>query len=59
MYENIKPYNKLYKDFRTRRQWLKLGFKLRKNAKGVLLWSNRWCVKKFVYYGPSEVIKCL
>ena len=47
--------HKQYPDFRTVRQWAKEGFLPKKGAKGIELWSNRYCQHSYLYFGPDEV----
>ena len=53
----VKSYNFRYKDYKTRKQWLKLGYSVLSNAKGVLLYTNGTCKSKKLYYCDKEVYK--
>ena len=53
----VKSYNFAYKDYKTRKQWLKLGYNVYSNAKGVVLYTNGTCQCKKIYYSDKEVYK--
>ena len=42
---------------KTKKQWIKLGYIPKENAKGELLWINPYCPSSEVYYEPEEVRK--
>lgn len=44
-----------YPNHRTVRQWAKIGFLPAEGAEGMELWSNRYCQKKYKYFGVNEV----
>lgn len=46
---------KEYEDYKTEYQWNKLQKKIKKEAIGVVLWSNSYCQKSYKYYSPAEV----
>lgn len=53
----VKNYHEEYKDYKTEKQWAKIGFKIKDNATGVELWQNQFCNSTFIYYSENEVVK--
>lgn len=53
----VKSYNFRYKDYKTINQWFNLGYLVKSNAKGVLLYTNGTCKCKRMYYSIDEVYK--
>lgn len=53
----MKVKNISYPDYQTARRWASKGFLPKNDAKGIELWSNRFCQKSYVYYSPDEVMR--
>lgn len=53
----VKSKHAEFENFKTEKQWQKAGYKLTKNAKGIELWTNRFCEHTAYFYSPDEVEK--
>lgn len=53
----VKNYWRKYDNYKTVKQWEKLGFVPAPEAVGVQLWTNFWHEHSCRYYAPDEVIR--
>lgn len=47
--------SRMYKDLKTEKQWLKLGYVPVEDANGVEMWVNGFRHQRAIYYGLHEV----
>lgn len=51
----IKTVHKAYAEYKTRLQWNKLDYAVKKNNKPIKMWSNGFCQQLCDYYSPEQV----
>ena len=51
----IKTVHKEYAEYKTRLQWNKLDYAVKKNNKPIKMWSNGFCQQLCDYYSPEQV----